>query len=575
MTVRAGRIDPGLGRRLRRAEPALLYGLLAGFVAIVCLWPLGRLLAEGLSAGGVPSLDALARVLDAPSTWRALGNTLTVSTAGTVLSLVIGATTALIVGLTDVRAKPALTLCLILPLMIAPQVTALAWLQVLGPSSALLQTLGLAPPPGTRNPLYSAEGIILLFGIQHAALVFLAVRAGLRRLPADLLEAAHAAGAGRIQAMTTVVLPLLAPALIAGTALAFVSAIGNFGIPALLGIPGRYTVLTTLIYQRLAGLGPSALSETAALSLVLGTIAVVGLAVQGWMGRGSDVRASGVSGPKPYALGPWRLPAEVLCWAIVFFVLVLPLSALVATSVTGAIGVKLTAATATMANYAFVLFDHAVTIRAFRNSILLAGGAAVLLALVAVPLAYFIVWRGARGLRLLAVAAECTYALPGVVLAIACILIFLKPLPLLGWGLYGTVWIILAAYLSRFLTLALKPAIAGMQQAERTYEEAAIILGAGFLTRLVTVVMPLVAPAAAAGGLLVFLTAFNELTVSALLWSSGAETLGVVVFSLEQSGESTYAAAVAVLTVLATIGLMLLAQAFQRRLPPGTLPWQA
>jgi iron(III) transport system permease protein len=562
-------------RRIRRSESALLYALLAGFVAIVCLWPLGRLLVEGLMTGGEPSLGPLARVLDAPATWRAVYNSLTVAGAGTALAVLIGATTALIVGLTDIRAKPALVLCLILPLMIAPQVTALAWLQVLGPSSALLQAIGLAPPPGTRNPLYSEGGIMLLFGIQHAPLVFLALRAGLRRVPSDLVEAAHAAGAGRWQAVATVVLPLLAPSLIAGTALAFVSAIGNFGIPALLGIPGRYTVLTTLIYQRLAGLGPAALSESAALSLVLGAIAVGGLGVQGWMNRRAHGRASAVTGPKPYALRAWRLPVELLCWGIVLFVLIMPMSALVATSITGAMGVKLTAETATLANYAFVLFDHAVTPRAFRNSFLLAGGAAVLLAVVAVPLAYFIVWREARMLRLLAVAAECTYALPGVVLAIAAILIFLKPLPVLGWSLYGTVWIILMAYLSRFLTLALKPVIAGMQQSERAYEEAAVILGAGLLTRLVTVVVPLVAPAAAAGGLLVFLTAFNELTVSALLWSTGAETLGVVVFSLEQSGESTLAAAIAVLTVLATVGLMLVASAFQGRLPPGTLPWQA
>lgn len=567
------------GRRipfsLRRGEAPAVYVLIAGFVGVVCLWPLARLLLEGVLPGGQVDLTPLRRVLDDPATWRAARNSLRAAACGTLLSVLIGASTALIVGLTDVRAKPVLVLCLILPLMIAPQVTALAWLQVLGPSSPLLQALGLAPPPGTRNPLYSEGGIILLFGIQHAPLVFLAIRAGLRRLPQDMVEAAHACGARRWQAVATVVLPLLAPALIAGVALAFVSAIGNFGIPALLGIPGRYTVLTTLIYQRLAGLGPSALAETASLSLVLGALAIAGLGIQGWINRGVDVRASAAMGPRPYPLGRWRLPVEILCWAIVFLVLVLPISALFATSITPTIGVRLSAATATLANYGFVLIDHAVTARAFRNSLLLAGGAATLLAIVAVPLAYFIVWRNARGLRLLAAAAECTYALPGVVLAIACILIFLKPLPLLGWSIYGTVWIILAAYLSRFLILALKPAIAGMQQSERAFEEAAVILGARMTTRLVTVVVPLVAPAAVAGGLLVFLTAFNELTVSALLWSTGAETLGVVVFSLEQSGESTYAAAVAVLTVLATIGLMLFASAFARRLPAGTLPWQA
>ena len=91
--------------------------------------------------------------------------------------------------------------------------------------------------------------------------------------------------------------------------------------------------------------------------------------------------------------------------------------------------------------------------------------------------------------------------------------------------------------------LGLRPVISGYYQLDRTLEEAAQIAGARLLRRLATIILPLVAPMAIAGALLVFLTAFNELTVSALLWSSGAETLGVVVFSFQQGGDSTYAAA--------------------------------
>ena len=98
--------------------------------------------------------------------------------------------------------------------------------------------------------------------------------------------------------------------------------------------------------------------------------------------------------------------------------------------------------------------------------------------------------------------------------------------------------------------LGLRPVVSGYHQLDRTLEEAAQVAGARLLRRLRTIIAPLVAPAAAAGALLIFLTAFNELTVSALLWSTGSETLGVVFFSFQQGGDSTYAAALGALTIL-------------------------
>jgi iron(III) transport system permease protein len=168
---------------------------------------------------------------------------------------------------------------------------------------------------------------------------------------------------------------------------------------------------------------------------------------------------------------------------------------------------------------------------------------------------------------------EVPYALPGVVLAIAAILLFLKPLPLVGISLYNTVWIILFCYLARFLVLGLRPVISGYYQIDRTLEEASQIAGARLGRRLVTIILPLIAPAATAGALLVFLTAFNELTVSALLWSSGAETLGVIFFSFQQGGDSTYAAALGALTVVVTTAPMLSTLLMAGRLLSG-VPWR-
>ena len=148
--------------------------------------------------------------------------------------------------------------------------------------------------------------------------------------------------------------------------------------------------------------------------------------------------------------------------------------------------------------------------------------------------------------------------MPGVVLAIAAILLFLKPLPILGVSLYNTVWIILFCYLARFLVLGLRPVVERLSPA-RSHARGSVADRRRAPRRggLRTIIVPLVAPTAAAGALLIFLTAFNELTVSALLWSSGSETLGVVFFSFQQGGDSTYAAALGVLTVAVSVALML------------------
>jgi ABC-type spermidine/putrescine transport system permease subunit I len=186
-----------------------------------------------------------------------------------------GTLVAVLVTLTDIRGRGALVLCYVMPLIIAPQVTALAWLQLFGPASPFLKLFGAAPPLGTKNPLYSTSGIILLLGVQYGPLVFLLVRAGLRKLPRELVEAARAGGAGWFTVLVTIVLPLMTPSIMAAAALAFVSCIGNFGIPAFLGIPANYLVLPTLIYQRLAGGGPAVLGETAFLSVLIGVIVMM------------------------------------------------------------------------------------------------------------------------------------------------------------------------------------------------------------------------------------------------------------------------------------------------------------
>ncbi|SMC56583.1 iron ABC transporter permease [Rhizobium sp. RU36D] len=557
---------------ISNSQPRWLFPFVLATTLCLCALPLVRLLAAGVTSalsGGVWALLSEATV------WAAVYNTLVTSLLGMVLAVAIGALFAFSLTLADIRSKWLLSFLFMLPMMIPPQVTALAWIGMSGPSSPLLKSLGLAPPLGSPQPLYSIAGIALLYGVQHAPLVYLALRAGLLALPRDGIEAARLSGGSPGQVLRHIVLPLSAPGLIAGAAIAFVSGVGNFGIPAILGIPASIHTLPTLIYSRFASFGTSTFGDISMLSAMIGLMAVAGLQVQEMALKGRDYRIIGLSGATTtFTLGRLRLPLEALLWAILFAILLAPFLALLSASLVPAYGVALSWKTLSLSAYEEILLRQTVTRTAFANSIFLASATAAGLLVISVLTAYAVTRRPGRFARLVMGLIEIPYALPGIVLSVAFILVFAAPLPVVNVTIYGTIWIILAAYLSSFFAVGLKPVISAMRQLDPALEEAARLAGAGFQRRLRDIVVPLIAPAAGASVILVFLIACNELTVSALLWSAGTQTLGVAIYNLDDSGSYDLASALSVLVVILVVILMLLLELMAARLPRGVVPWR-
>ncbi|KGB80610.1 ModB [Rhodovulum sp. NI22] len=552
----------------------LLIAALVLFVGGLSIAPLVRLAYAALIPEGVFDLERLGDILGNRRVVEATFNTIWISIASTALATVTGTAAALLAGLTDMRTRTAWVFGFVLPLMIPPQVTALAWIQAFSPASPVLGPLGLSLQPGTRHPLYSVGGIIFLLGLYNAPLVFLSVRASIHRLPVSLLEAARSAAAGHAAVTRDIVIPLIRSGIFAGAALAFVSSIGNFGIQAMLGIPARVSTLITLIYRRLNSYGPSALNDMALLALLLAGLTVIGMAFTAWLGRRGDQRVETAQRPPRMELGRWRLPVTVLAWSYLALCLLLPLSALFGTALVRGYGQPLTAETMTFENFANALFHHKGLRDAFLTSLWLTLVTVAILIPVSVALGYILCWRRGWVARTLQLSSEVAYALPGIIIGVAMILLFLRPLPIIGTGLYGTVWVILAAYLSNFLALALRPILGGYAQIDRALDEAAQLTGAGVMARLRDIVLPNLAPAAMASAILVFMTAINEIQTSVLLVSSRAQTIGPMIIFLEEAGSSTLAAAVGCLMVLLVLVLMSLSLVFGRRLPQGILPWQ-
>ncbi len=554
------------------SQPRWLFPFVIIVVFMLSALPLGRLAYTGILSSLKGDMWPL---LSDPALWQAAVNTLSTSFFGMLISLAIGGVFALALTLCNIRGKSILSFLFMLPMMIPPQVTALSWIGMTGPSSTLLKAIGMAPALGSAQPLYSIFGISLLLGVQHAPLVYLSLRSGLLALPQDGIEAAKLSGASSWQVLKDIILPLSMPGLIAGAAIAFVSGVGNFGIPAILGIPASIFTLPTLIYSRFSSFGSSTFGDIAMLSGMIAIISVLGLAIQERAMKGRDYRIIGLSGKAAtFQLAGWRLIVEALLWLAILIILVAPLAALVASSLAPAYGVPLTLKTATIHAYEEILFRQSVTRTAFVNSLFLATATSLCLLLVTVLTAYFLVMGKSRFMFLLSALVDIPYALPGVVISVSYVLLFAAPIPLVGITLYGTLWIILLAYFSSFFAVSLKPMVSAFTQFDPVLEEAARLSGAGFWRRMKDIILPLVGPAAGASVILVFLIACNELTVSALLWSAGTQTLGVVIYNLDDSGSFDLASALSVLVVAMVIVLMLLLELLGRKLPKGVVPWR-
>lgn len=562
---------------LLNGERLSLAVLVAG-VSAVCGLPLLLLFKVGLTHEGSIAFGPLVDAMQSRSVQRALWHSLESSFLSALAATILGTTLALIIGLTNVRAKGLLVFLLLLPMMIPPHVTAIAWIQALGPASPLLHLIGFAPEIGSTHPLYSREGLVMLLTLQHSPLVFLLVRAALRSFPRELSDAARVCGSGATRMLWRITLPLLGPSLTAGFALSFVAALGNFGINALIGIPARYTTLPVLVWRRLASFGPDVLSNVAVISVILAFVTLIVIIIQNLLQRRTRTALIGLpQNPLALSLGAKRVYVEMALWLFVSTVLLLPTASLFATALVKTYGVPLSIETLTFANFTEILWRQSVTLRAFANSTTIATIAALVIAAASIVLGYFLAHTdpGRRRLANLASGqAEIAFAIPGLVMSIAFILAFIRPLPILDISLYGTLWIILIAYIAVFLTVGLKPVMTAFLQIDAGLEDAARVSGAGFSRRIMRIFTPLVAPAAASGAILVFLTAYNEVTVSALLWSTGNETIGTTIFNYEDGGYTTLAAAMSSVVVMATILVMIAMNFMIRRVPAGTIPWR-
>jgi len=352
----------------------------------------------------------------------------------------------------------------------------------------------------------------------------------------------------------------VAPSIAAGMTLVFLSAMAEFGTPAILGFPAKYFVLATKIYRTVLDFDrPYNLHLAAALSLLLVGIAGAVLALQRWW---FGERAFGVvARPGRAPVLPLGRSRPWMAGALGLFVLLtsaLPLAAVLLTALTRAYGRPLGLDNLGFENFRLVLFHLPVVWRAVRNSVVLAASAATVCVGLAIAVAYLRERVRLAGSGALEMLVTLPFAVPGTVLALAVVLAFLPPV--LGLRLYNTLWIILVAYVARFLALALRPVAAALVQLPPALEEAARVSGASLWRSLADVTVPLLKSGLLAAWVLAAVPALTELTLSVLLWSAGNETIGVMAFNLHEEGKVLLAAALASLIVVLSLAAHVLAR---------------
>ena len=532
-----------------RLEHVVMGAAIVSLIILVVL-PLLSLLFGSVRGESGLSFDHFGEVLSGRLYVSALKNSLILGAWTGLFSLLIGVVMAFAVSRTDVPGKRLLQITASLSYLSPPFLTAIAFVYLFSPNAGLVNVLMrdvLGLPWLTFN-IFSMTGLVLVTVLHTFPYVYLLASSALQSVDASYEEAAQILGASKLRTAFSITAPLVAPAILSGTLLAFVNAIALFGSQAIIGLPGRIVTLPTRIYALFDY--PPEYGLASALSLVFVLITVVALYLQrAFLARRSFVTLGGKGArPQLMALGPWRW--VLLGFAVLVFIvsIIAPYGTLLAVSISKSWGLDFWKGL-TLAHYKFILFDYNVTQRAILNSLMLATLAATLAVLLGAVIGWIDLRTLIPGRKLLDYFSLIPLGLPGIVVAVALIQFWLA-MPI---ALYGTLAILLLAYIGRYIPLGVRAANASLRQVDPSLEESAQILGASWATTMREITLPLIRPGLFAGWLLVFVPVIQELSASILLFSSSSITLAVAVYNLYETGHTEPVAALAMIN-MAIIG---------------------
>lgn len=489
-----------------------------------------------------------------PKNLIALKNSIFLSITATLTSTIMGCLIAWLVSRTKVHLQKVIHKLMLIHFFIPPFISALAWQQILGPVGVVNKFyMNLT---GATQPLfniYGQNGILFVFTLSGSVMVYIVVLDSFNKMQASLEEAAVIVGATPFQVIKDITLPVLRPSILSAMLMVFMSNISNYGVPSVLGFHVSYYTLTTRIYEVIQDFTITNNMEIAAsLSMILVVFAIISLIVKEKLVKGKSFAV--VTGKSEHltrhSLGVFNWILSILAIGYGLLISVVPVLSILATSLTKAYGLPFSLTNMSLKNYQTVLFSMSTFQSAFKNSLFLAFAAACIAVVLGFITAYICVMTDFKWKKQLEMLITLPSAIPGTVMAIAIILAWIKPIPILGVSLYNTLWIILIAYVANYSAQAFRAISGGLYQLSATLEEAAEISGASLGRRLTEIIVPMMKKSVCNAWFLIFIPCFRELTLSIFLWSSGNETLATVIFTLQDAGNYTAACALSIIIIV-------------------------
>jgi iron(III) transport system permease protein len=492
-----------------------------------------------------------------------LMTTMIVAVSSSVLCCLVAAPMGWLVARTDMPLTGVIRALVTASFVTPPFLGAIAWELLAAPNSGLLnqayRALTGAPQDEYLLNIYSLGGLIFVISCYTFPYVFVLIANALDRIPGDLEDASSILGGGTWTTARRVTIPLAMPALLAGMLVAFLQAMILFGSPAILALPAGFHTMTTKIWTLFQY--PPKPELAAAASLPLLVLTVVLLRAQHFiLGRKGYSTVGGKSGnPRLIKLGRWVVPALAFVFIILMLPVFLPYFALLNAAFSPIATTLVTPANATLHNLNFTFFELSATQLALKNTFILGSLAATLGTLLALVIGYLTARQAMTGHRLLAFLATAPIAIPGIVLGVGLFLSYTRP----PFVLYGTLWILLIAYVTIELPAAYQQLQSAFRAVHPELEDASRILGATRLQALRHVTAPLLRTSVIATWCFIFVSVIRELSAAIMLFTSETKVISVLIFDLKESGDLGAIAVLGLLMLLLTFAVVI----FVNRVP--------
>lgn len=550
----------------------LIIGLCLLVVAVLALVPFSFMIWQSFhtpETSSTPSTLTLGNYVTAytnPETVTIFWNSVKFALGGSALAFVIGTALAWMNERTNTPMRRLFFALSIVPLIIPSILFTISWIMLASPKIGLLnmaaQSLfGLDQPPFN---IYSMWGMIWVDGLHYSPMAFLLMSSAFRAMDPSLEESAVMSGSSVLNTLYRITLKLVFPAILATVLTLFVRAIESFEVPALLGLPAGIQVFTSAIYQAIHQY-PSQIGLAAAYSVILLVLTTGGIYVQARISASGNKYAT-MTGkgfrPRTIDLGRWRYFTMGIFIVYFLLIVVLPFLVLLWSSLQKFYAPPSMAAlqNVTLDGYRYILGSDTIR-KAALNSLWMSIATATIVMLLASVVCWIVVKTKIPGRWLLDNIASLPMVFPGLVLGVSIMIFYLT----FDIGIYGTFWIILLAYITRFLPYGLRYSTTSMIQIHKDLEESAGMSGASWFTVFRRIILPLLKPGLIAGWIYVMIVSIRELSTSILLYSPGNEVISIVIWELWENGQYVELSALSVLFIFMLLILVGIAQAAGKR----------